>query len=87
MIETNAIYFLDELVIAQVVERYLNKEVFKKPVKVVESKGTENGYMFRLERVMSGVQSSITNTSSATDTQNVEPKEEKPETNNKRGKK
>ena len=42
------VIILSSDVIAQIVEEFFNKKVYKQPVEVVDTKATEAGYMFSL---------------------------------------
>ena len=45
-VEADTVIILSSELIAEVMESYFNKDMFKKRVKVVDLKSTETGYMF-----------------------------------------
>lgn len=47
-LEADTIIILSSELIAEVMEKYFNEEMFKKQVKVVDLKSTETGYMFSI---------------------------------------
>lgn len=53
--EADFVTILSSDMIAQIVEEYFNKKVYKQPVKVIEAKATEAGYMFSLAFVQKSV--------------------------------